>query len=153
MNRTDIRLQFACYLVVGGSAFLVELVTFLLLLSGGVAPIPASVASFVVASAANYALSNLLAFARGDVSRGQEMLRFAVVALVGLGLNTAVVWILLALGAPAVFAKVSAVAPVLMWNFLGRRLFVFSDRIPEPAWRVGSRIARGARPIDDTGTP
>lgn len=100
MNRTDIRLQFACYLVVGGSAFLVELATFLLLLEAGMAVIAASVASFVVASGANYVLSNVIAFQSGGISRGQEALRFAFVALVGLGLNTGFVWLLLALGPP-----------------------------------------------------
>ena len=53
MTRTDIRLQFACYLVVGGSAFVVELVAFLLLLAAAIDPIPASIASFIVASMAN----------------------------------------------------------------------------------------------------
>ncbi|BBK30826.1 putative flippase GtrA [Stella humosa] len=152
MNRTDIRLQFACYLVVGGSAFLVELATFLLLLEAGMAVIAASVASFVVASGANYVLSNVIAFQSGGISRGQEALRFAFVALVGLGLNTGFVWLLLALGAAPVLAKISAVAPVLAWNFLGRRLLVFSARIPEASWRVGNRLAGGG-PIDDARVP
>ncbi len=160
MKRNDIRLQFACYLVVGGTAFLVELAAFLLLLAAAVEPLAASVASFVVASAANYVLSNRMAFARGEVSRGQELVRFAFVAVVGLGLNTGFVWALLALGAPPVVAKVAAVAPVLVWNFLGRRLFVFSSCIPETSWQVGRRIARGTRVIprgtravDDVSTP
>jgi len=150
MTRTDIRMQFAFYLVVGGTAFLVELVSFLVLLEIGLAPIPASIASFVVASIANYLLSYLVAFSPGAISRGQEMSRFVLVALVGLGLNTAVVWLLLTLGAPAVVAKVAAVAPVLAWNFLGRRLFVFSTLVPEASWRAGRRLARGVRPAGDT---
>ncbi|BBK43845.1 hypothetical protein STVA_38650 [Allostella vacuolata] len=149
-SRTDIRLQFACYLLVGGSAFVVELASFLLLLNTGVTTIAASVASFVAASAVNYVLSNVIAFQSGAISRRQEALRFAFVALVGLGLNTGFVWLLLALGAPPVLAKVSAVAPVLAWNFLGRRMLVFSATIPEAGWRLG-RIAR--RPIDDARAP
>jgi putative flippase GtrA len=153
IRRTDIRLQFACYLVVGGSAFLVELVSFVLLLQAGAATIPASVASFLVATVANYLLSNAIAFQSGGIARGQEALRFAVVALVGLGLNTGFVWLLLALGEPPLVAKIAAVAPVLAWNFLGRRLFVFSATVPEASWRLGNRVGRGGRPIDDTGTP
>ena len=36
---------------------------------------------------------------------------------------------------------------------LGRRLFVFSATVPEASWRLGNRVGRGGRPIDDTGTP
>lgn len=151
--RTDIRLQFACYLVVGGSAFLVELVSFVLMLQAGLATIPASVASFVVATLANYLLSNAIAFQSGGIGRGQEALRFAFVALVGLGLNTGFVWLLLALGEPPLVAKIAAVAPVLAWNFLGRRLLVFSAHIPEASWRLGNRLGRGSDAVDDTGRP
>lgn len=151
--RTDIRLQFVCYLMVGGSAFLVELVSFVLLLQAGLATIPASIASFLAATAANYRLSNAIAFRSGGIGRGREALRFAFVALVGLGLNTGFVWLLLALGEPPLVAKITAVAPVLAWNFLGRRLFVFSPSIPEASWRLGNRMSGTAAPVDDGRAP
>ena len=146
MRRTDIRIQFASYLVVGGIAFLTELATFLALLAADVSVIPASIASFIVATAANYALSRRIAFARKPISGGDEIARFLLVAGVGLVLNTGVVWTLLLLGLPATIAKVAAVAPVLAWNFLGRRLFVFTDVVPTGTWQFAERlIGRPAR--------
>jgi len=140
MKRTDIRIQFASYLIVGGVAFLTELATFLALLAAGVSVIPASIASFIVATVANYALSRRIAFARKAISGGDEIVRFVLVAGVGLVLNTGVVWGLLLLGVPATIAKVAAVAPVLAWNFLGRRLFVFTDAVPSDTWRFAERM-------------
>ncbi|MGE0724515.1 MAG: GtrA family protein [Alphaproteobacteria bacterium] len=141
MTRTDIRLQFAAYLVVGGLAFVTELAAFLALLGSGLAPIPASVASFLVATVANYILSRRIAFARGARSVPAEAVRFLAVAAVGLLLNTAIVWALLALAVAPTIAKIAAVAPVLAWNFLGRRALVFSRAVPDGTWRLAGRLA------------
>ncbi|MCC7274911.1 MAG: GtrA family protein [Alphaproteobacteria bacterium] len=147
MRRTDVRVQFAWYLVVGGGAFAVELASFVGLLAAGLAPIPASIASFVLATAANYLLSNLLAFERSAMARTTEIVRFVLVAGIGLGLNTGFVWLFLLAGLPAVAAKVIAVAPVLAWNFLGRRLFVFSRAVPAATWDITSRLVTSRRPV------
>ena len=59
------------------------------------------------------------------------MTRFLSVVLVGLGLNTALVWCFVyPLAIPPIVAKIAVVPIVLVWNYFGRRLFVFSDRIP-----------------------
>jgi putative flippase GtrA len=124
-------MQFSLYLVVGGLSFFVEIATFIALRQAGTAVIPASVLSFIVATVANYLLSVVLAFERGRFRRRVELARFLGVVLVGLGLNTALVWCFVyPLGIPPTLAKIAVVPIVLVWNYIGRRLFVFSDRIP-----------------------
>ena len=59
------------------------------------------------------------------------MLRFLTVVLVGLGLNTLLVWCFVyPLSIHPTAAKIAAVPIVLIWNYLGRRLFVFGNEIP-----------------------
>ena len=60
--------------------------------------------------------------------------------LVELALNTMVVWIFAyPLAIQPTVAKIAAVPIVLTWNYLGRRIFVFDNRVPAP---VQSRLAR-----------
>ena len=87
-------MQFFLYLIVGGLSFLVEISTFVALRRAAMPVIPASVTSFIVATVANYLLSILLAFERGRFRRYVELTRFLVVVLVGLTLNTMLVWFL-----------------------------------------------------------
>jgi putative flippase GtrA len=86
-------MQFFLYLIVGGLSFLVEIVTFIALRRAATPVIAASVASFIVATIANYLLSIVLAFQRGRFRPKVELARFLMVVLVGLMLNTALVWI------------------------------------------------------------
>jgi putative flippase GtrA len=146
--------QFFLYLTVGGLAFLVEISVFVALRRASMPVIPASVTSFLIATAANYLLSVMLAFQRGRFSRHIELTRFLVVVLVGLALNTALVWLFVyPLAIPPTAAKIAAVPIVLVWNYLGRRLRVFGDEVPAPVrfWLeplgralLGSRLAKRA---------
>jgi len=132
-------MQFFLYLIVGGLSFLVEIVTFIALRRAATPVIPASVASFIVATIANYLLSIVLAFQRGRFRRQAELARFLMVVLVGLMLNTALVWIFgYPLAMPPTLAKIGVVPIVLVWNYLGRRILVFTDRVPAG---IQSRVA------------
>ena len=130
-------MQIFLYLIVGGLSFLVEIGTFVALRHAAMAVIPASVTSFIVATVANYLLSILMAFERGRFRRHIELARFFIVVLVGLALNTALVWLFAyPLAIHPTVAKIAAVPIVLIWNYLGRRLLVFDDRIPvSMVWR------------------
>jgi putative flippase GtrA len=124
-------MQFFLYLIVGGLSFLVEIGVFIALRRAAMPVIAASVTSFLVATAANYLLSILLAFERGRFRRHIELIRFLVVVLVGLALNTGLVWCFVyPLAIHPTVAKIAAVPFVLAWNYLGRRALVFSNRIP-----------------------
>ena len=72
-----------------------------------------------------------------------EMLRFLAVVLVGLGLNTLLVWAFVyPLSMHPTVAKIAAVPIVLVWNYLGRRLLVFSNEVPVAvrAWMKPARL-------------
>jgi dolichol-phosphate mannosyltransferase len=124
-------MQFFLYLIVGGLSFLVEIAAFVALRRMAMPVISASIASFIVATVANYLLSIALAFERGRFRRHIELIRFLTVVLVGLALNTALVWCFVyPLAIHPIVAKIAAVPIVLIWNYLGRRALVFDDRIP-----------------------
>jgi putative flippase GtrA len=124
-------MQFLLYLIVGGLSCFVDIGIFVMLRIAEMAVIPASIISFVAATAANYLLSTLLAFQGGRFRRHIELVRFLVVVLVGLALNTGLVWLFVyPLGMQPTLAKIAVVPIVLVWNYLGRRLLVFHDRLP-----------------------
>ena len=65
MIKTDARAQFVLYLFVGGSAFVVDIASFVAMTALGLHYMAASVAAFIIATFANYLLSYGLAFTRG----------------------------------------------------------------------------------------
>lgn len=139
-------MQFFLYLVVGGLSFLVEIGSFVGLREAAMPIIAASMASFMVATGANYLLCTLLAFERGRFRRHSELLRFMTVVLVGLAFNTALVWCFVyPLGIHPTVAKIAAVPIVLAWNYLGRRWLVFGNRIPAPVRSWIDPVRRTAR--------
>jgi putative flippase GtrA len=87
--------------------------------------IPSSVTSFSLATVANYLLSVVLVFERGRFRRSIEILRFLNIVLVGLVLNTFLVWCFVyRFSVHPTAAKIVAVPIVLMWNYLGRRVWL-----------------------------
>jgi putative flippase GtrA len=142
-------MQFFLYLVVGGLSFFIDIGSFIVLRAIEVPVIPASVTSFSIATAGNYFLCVVLAFERGRFSRYIEMLRFLTVVLVGLGLNTFLVWYFVyPLSIHPTAAKIVAVPIGLIWNYFGRRLFVFSNDIPVAvrAWLPPRLSLKSQRP-------
>ena len=138
-------MQFLLYLIVGGLSFFVDIGIFVLLRMAEMSVIPASIVSFMAATGANYVLSTVLAFQGGRFRRHIELVRFLVVVLVGLALNTGLVWLFVyPLGVDPTLAKILAVPIVLVWNYLGRRLLVFHDRLPTPMlkWLSSARRSR-----------
>jgi putative flippase GtrA len=120
-------LQIALYLVVGGFCFCVDVGGFVALRYRQLPVLPASAASFVTATLVNYLLCRALVFRSGRFSRPEEVSRLFVIAVIGLGLNSAAVWLLAeVLGVDPTLAKILAVVPVSAWNYLGRRSIVFA---------------------------
>jgi putative flippase GtrA len=121
-------LQVALYLVVGGICFCVDVGGFVALRYWQLPVLPASAASFVTATLVNYLLCCAFVFRSGRFSRREEVSRLFVIAVVGLGLNSAAVWLLAGvLGVDPTLAKILAVFPVFAWNYLGRRSIVFAS--------------------------
>jgi len=135
--------QLALYLVVGGICFCIDIGGFIVLRYFGLATLTASATSFVTATLVNYLLCCALVFRRGRFSRHAEIFRLFVIALIGLGLNSAVVWLLAeVLSFDPTLAKILAVFPVFAWNYLGRRWVVF-DGTPSAAMALLGERARG----------
>jgi putative flippase GtrA len=135
-------LQFALYLIVGGICFSIDIAGFVLLRHFELPILTASATSFVTSTITNYALCCAFVFRSGRFSRQEELLRLFAIAIVGLGLNSAVVWLLAEnLGFDPTLAKILAVLPVLAWNYLGRRAIVF-DRAPSAVLVMLSDRAR-----------
>jgi putative flippase GtrA len=133
-------LQFVLYLFVGGISAVLDVGGFVALQYAGVGYIVASVLSFVAATVLNYFLSYVLAFNRGKHSPRSEVIRFWLVSLVGLLINTLAMWLFVkVLGTPPIVGKVVAVPVVLVWNFVGRRLFVFHKDLPPATLAMISR--------------
>jgi putative flippase GtrA len=134
-------MQFILYLFVGGASFLVDIGTFVGLRQVALAVIPASVASFVLATLANYLLCRFLVFAGDRYSTPMELSRFLFVVLVGLLLNTALVWgFVYLLHLLPTLGKIAAVPIALIWNYLGRRFLVFDHRLPRAGHLIVARI-------------
>lgn len=134
-------LQFALYLVVGGISFCIDITGFVLLRYFDLPILTASTTSFVTATIANYLLCCALVFRSGRFSRPEELLRLCAIAIVGLSLNSAAVWLLAEiLGLNPTLAKVLAVLPVLAWNYLGRRSIVFDGAPSAATVMVAERI-------------
>jgi putative flippase GtrA len=137
-------LQFGFYLVVGGICFSIDITGFVILCAFKLPILTASAISFVTATIVNYLLCCAFVFRRGQFSRRQELLRLFAIATVGLGLNSAVVWLLTEiLFWDPTLAKVLAVLPVLAWNYLGRRAIVF-ESTPSAAIVMLAERARGS---------
>src|SRR3954462_5545386 len=99
-------LQLMLYLVVDGICFCIDIGGFILILQLPVSVLTASASSFVAATFSNYLLCCTLVFRSGRFSRFEEILRLFVIAIVGLGLNSAGVWLLAEfLNFPPILAK------------------------------------------------
>ena len=102
--------------------------------------------SFGIAVINSYFMNKYWAFGTGGSVQTAEVSKFITVSLIGLALNTLVVYVLgtffilsfrlsvlapfteLAAGLWANLAKLAATAISLVWNFIGYKLFVFKKR-------------------------
>lgn len=97
----------------------------------GVAPVPASACGFIVGGVISYMLNYGQVF-RSDQAHLPTAGKFLTVAVVGLGFNSAVMWILaVSLGIHYLAAQVTATLTVMVWSYAGNRLWTFAAAIPE----------------------
>jgi putative flippase GtrA len=145
IGRSDMRAQFVWYLLVGGLSFLADLTAFAALIALGVPVMLALVIGFAVGTLTNYLLCRVLAFTGGRFRRMGEIARLVGVALAGLAFTAALVAAFMALGLPAVVARIVATPIALAWNYLGRRAFVFRAEMPQGTWRLSERAVARTR--------
>ncbi|WP_128255562.1 GtrA family protein [Falsirhodobacter deserti] len=114
--------RFARYLFVGGSAAIVDLGGFVLLIQAGYGTAAAAAASFAFAAVYNFTLSSSVVFRTGSTWR--RFVMFMALALVGVSVNTGVTT-LAATWLPEVLAKVAGIGMAFGLNFWMNNTIVF----------------------------
>jgi glycosyltransferase involved in cell wall biosynthesis len=122
-------MQFLIYFFIGAVAALVNLVTFLVLLAVGLSLDVSAPLAFVLAAATNYGLCVALLFRhKARWNSVTEILVYGVVVIIVGALDLGLTRILYAKGHPAWLSKSIASVMGLMFNFLGRRFWVFPEK-------------------------
>jgi putative flippase GtrA len=119
--------EFSGYGVASGVALSIDMGLLLGLVHGGANYIAASAASFTVGAVAAYSLSITLAFRHHRLQdRRVEFLGFVAIGVVGLIINTSVIYTAVQfLGLHYMLAKGSAAVFTFAFNFIVRRRLLF----------------------------
>jgi putative flippase GtrA len=115
--------------IVGGSGYLINLAVFALLAGNfGAHHSLAALGAFAVAVTNNFLWNRYWTFGPGDGSAGFQAARFFAVSIGALGLNLAVLELLVAGGSVGdLTAQAIAVAVAMPFNFLGNKLWTFAQ--------------------------
>ena len=120
--------EFRKYVIVGGIAFAVDFTTLFLLTSVfHIHYLYSAAIGFVLGLTCNYVLSIRWVFSSRNVrNRYVEYGIFALIGVVGLGLNEGVIWLLTAgSGFHYTLSKIGAAGIVFLWNFSCRKFLLF----------------------------
>jgi putative flippase GtrA len=121
--------QFARFLCVGGSATALQyllLIAFVAWL--GLTPLTASSISYALSTLYNYMANHAFTF-QSDRDHYSALPRFSSVAIIGLALNAAVIWLAFdQFHVHYLVAQLLATALTLGWNFLASRYWAFASR-------------------------
>ncbi|MCR4829218.1 MAG: GtrA family protein [Bacteroidales bacterium] len=87
----------------------------------------ANTIGFVCAATSNYFLNRIWTWNSDNPNVGTEYLKFFIVSLLGLGLNTLILWLCNEkLKLNFYFSKVLATGVVMLWNFFANNFFTFA---------------------------
>lgn len=121
-------IQFQKYLVVGGVAFLFDFGTLYLLTEKvGISYLMSAAIAFIVGLNINYVLAKFFVFKDSKIKNIEKEYMFvAVISLTGLFLNQLFIWGLTELfGIYYLVSKIISTAIILVYNFLGRKRYIF----------------------------
>ena len=137
MEVRSLVLKFVKFGVVGASGFVIHGgLLYLLRDVVGINQFLANVIGFVAAASSNYVLNRVWTFRSRETQVGVEYLKFILVSVVGLGINTGSLWLLTRL-IPAWAGEgdwrfyilwAVAVGITTLWNFFGNMLFTFKQK-------------------------
>ena len=128
VKNSNILIQFFRYVIVGGVAFLADFTTLYILTENfHVYYLVSAACAFIFGLFINYFLSILWVFDKRSLeNRMAEFFIFAVIGLVGLGLNEGFMWLFTGLiGLYFMYSKLISTFFVLLWNFSARKLILF----------------------------
>src|SRR5947208_2467628 len=115
----DLISKFLKFGVVGASGMFVDFgFTFLLKEKGHVQKYVANAIGFTMAVISNYTLNRWWTFESVNHEVIREFSSFALVAVIGLGINSLILWLLVSKAKfKFYFSKLIAIAVVMFWNF------------------------------------
>ena len=116
------------YLVVGGTAALVDWILFYILaVQVGTNFLVAGCISFTIATIVNYFLSVAHVFESGArFQKHHEIVAVFIVSGIGLGINQAILFVLVQwISLQLMVSKISATGVVFLWNYFARSRYVF----------------------------
>ena len=130
IEKTDNTLiQLFRYTFVGGIAFVVDFVSlFLLTEFAGLHYLYSAAIAFILGLIINYILSILWVFNSRTVNKKiVEIIIFAVIGIIGLGLNEVMIWFFTErLTIYYLYSKLISTAIVYFWNFLARKYVLYN---------------------------
>lgn len=125
--------QFLRYFLVGGAAFMVDFtLLFVLTEFGQIHYLLSASAAFMAGVTVNYALSVSWVFSNRSIdNRMHEFAIFAVIGILGLVFNAALIWLFTELiGFHYLGSKMVAAALIFLFNFGARKVLLFSGKRP-----------------------
>lgn len=135
-KRKNLLTEAGKYLVVGGVCTVLDFaLLFVLKESLGVHLLTASVLSFTAGTLLNYWLCTFWIFKVRRVSnRNLELVYYLIITGVGLGINSALIWVLTSsFGLHFMLSKLAATAVTFWWNFGARKWFLHRGVAMQPS--------------------
>ncbi|MFA6512058.1 MAG: GtrA family protein [Patescibacteria group bacterium] len=131
MTRRPMVRQFVKFSLVGASNTVVDFAAYLLFTRAfGVHFLAANVIAFLLAATWSYNWNRRWTFRSNDPRVHRQFVKFLIVATVGLGLTTGILYFLVEhSGLTDIPAKIISVAAVLLWNFLANRFWTFKEKL------------------------
>lgn len=119
-------IQFIMYLLTGGLAAAINLFIFLIMFSGGLSVGVSAPAAFIAAALVNYAMCVFLLFRhRAKRHPATETLIYMLAVGIVCFFDLEITKYMLASGSSPALSKITATGLTLIFNFMGRRFFVF----------------------------
>lgn len=127
MELPTIVIKFIKFAVVGASGVLVDFaITFLAKEKLGIQKYVANALGFCFAATTNFFLNRNWTFENDDPRVTEQFIKFFLIATVGLGLNTVMIWFAHQRKKYNFYlAKAIAIALVMFWNFIANFLYTF----------------------------
>ena len=128
----DVKIQFLRYIFVGGIAAVVNIGSLYVFTEvAHLYYLLSNVLGFILGLVTNYILSKILVFAKEEkFNKVIEFTIYAIIGVVGLGLDTLFLWLFTSMGLYYMLSKIISTALVFIWNFGARKvLYVIAGKI------------------------